>query len=323
MTQQLSPFEVQGYTVLERTLDDSTCDTLVQQLRQQLQVFADGHREALNNYLRVVNRWPLSSLVDNTTYLDITKTVQARTHKATRQVYEIFEADVLYKSPIAALATPCHQDIGYAWHKPYAASTWLRLTPAIPGASPLQVLPRSHTSAILSAVDFWSPDYVDHMENSVLWQRNHTTPKVAQGDALLFSSRLWHRSTPHNASQDRLALVLRWGNKDSASIPISPPPKATFGLWNCGQETLRILQQAWYALHHETLEDVEQLCSSWLRLAQADALPIPHEADSVAQALRDVILLHNASTRYGGGDNQGTVYKRLWTLLLQPLQELC
>lgn len=282
-----------GFIYIDNVLPQQQCHLLLAEIKNKLANFIKNHNVKTHEYFRVVNRWPLNALI-GPHYIEELKD---KLKPILKEDLDIFEADVLYKSLYAPLSTPCHQDISYAWHKPYLCSTWIALTEVGIEESPMQFLTKSHLGPILPAVDFWSPDFTDTIRHSEEWQSTAITCPVKTGDGLLFSSRLWHGSKEHTSKNERFSIVIRWGNSRSASEIIPKPLISHFGLWNCGEITHKLLEKSF----DEWIKDLEE--------SNIEA----------TKALKEVRLLDNAYRSYGGGDSQGIIYKRLWNVLLSRL----
>lgn len=311
--------EKNGFLVLTDVLNQSYCDLLLMEIKYSLEKLIISHQIAPENYFNVVNRWPLSKLISTKEYNTLLQQVKNRVEETINGSVAAFEADVIYKSIHAPAPTPWHQDISYAWKRPYLCSTWIPLTDVTAADSSLLFQPGSHHYPILPAVDFWAPDYEDPKRASAEWNHRVKQCVVNTGDGILFSSRVWHASQAHQFRNARFAIVLRWGNKQSLSISIPLPIKNEFGLWTCGDTTQQLLKKGWRYLHHEEITGANALLTKWIKYIETHFVTFIKNPMEALDALRNVQLLNHASNQYNGGDGQGIIYKTLWSTLLLPL----
>lgn len=310
----------QGFVHLAKVLDRQSCINLVDIIREKLQILALSHTCSIPDYFSAVNRWPLSCLLDTALYTKVITSIAAKVTEITGHVWQIFEADILYKSPYAALPTPCHQDIAYVAHRPYWLSTWVALTKVPITASPLQFLPASHHKPISPAVDFWQPDFIDTFRQSQEWQQQAVTLPVEQGDGFLFSSRIWHASDSHQSSEPRLALVVRWGDDAKMITDVPAPAKVNFGMWNCGEYTQKLLIEGLLKIFNYHATDCITAIQVWRSSLSLNTQPFICDNEKAGKALEQLQVLNEAYHQYNGGDGQGIVYSNVWYHFLLPLK---
>jgi hypothetical protein len=303
-----------GFICMPQVIDPVLCNSLLKQIRLQLARFIIDHHQinSKKEYFSAVNRWPLDKLIDKTTLENLLLLIREKLSPYINQSYELYEADVLYKSPIASLPTPCHQDISYVRQKPYSFSIWIALTEVTENDSALQFLPGSHQGTIAPAVDFWQPDYVDNMRNSAQWLSEAKTCPASAGDGLLFSSRLWHASLTQKLPRERFAIVLRWGNLEMRVDHIPVPIAVPFGMWNCGELTYQYLLKGLKHLGFNNITSLEEMIDQWQLLIAQNEAPFVMPNNEAAKALTQLKILHIAYYAYRGGDGQGIVYPMLW-----------
>ena len=310
----------QGFVQVSQVLNKQFSEKIRNNIQTKLKELMHFHGDTNNTYFSVINRWPLSELLDSSTHNNVINTVKASLTTVIDTDFELFEADVLYKSPLAFHPTPCHQDISYVWNRPYSFSTWIPLGDITTADSALQFLPNSHQDPILPAIDFWQPDFEDTMRTSSRWLNHAKTCTLQCGDSLLFSSKIWHASLAHNSPNERIAIVLRWGNEESLCEQVPRPLDVHFGMWNCGEYTYQLLRTGLLYCTGLSPDSLEDIIVQWQELLIKQELPFPYNHRAANTALTHLKWLHQAYQKYGGGDGQGIVYAKLWREFLFPLK---
>lgn len=309
----------QGFAQLGQLLQEKVCVELSNSVRERLQYLIKMHGCAAQLYFSTVNRWPLTALVDADWQAKLIEQISKHVNLMVDMELQPFEIDVLYKSPHANLPTPCHQDISYVAHRPYLLSTWIALTDVSMLDSPLQFLPGSHLASISPAVDFWQPDFIDEFRGTMVWQQQAVTLPVKTGDGLIFSARIWHGSLDYQASGERFALVIRWGNANLQSPVIPKPEQSDFGMWNCGESTQSLLQQGLLEIFNVKSDQYLEIIKIWQKQLKEHKLPFHLNIEKADIALEKLRILNEAYQIYGAGDGQGIVYVEVWRKLLCPL----
>lgn len=273
-------------------------------------------------YLRAVNRWRAPSPVLQA----VTPSLKEQLSRAVAPMIgpeaTCGKANVVCKNQYANEAIACHQDIAYNKATPYQMSCWLAVRNVRQEDGALYVYPQSHLLPIQGAVDFWSPDHRDGLPQTLKHSAQApVTIPLAQGDMLLFDSRLWHGSHPNTSGQHRLAMVTRWTGKRYQPPALIPAPEAHFfGMWTCAEQTAHILMQALRTFYKEEYEDFVALLDTWQQKLQATkGRQLTSTVQQALEALEHVRVLHFASEQHNGGDSYGRVYKNLWHALLAPL----
>jgi ectoine hydroxylase-related dioxygenase (phytanoyl-CoA dioxygenase family) len=313
-------FQEIGFSCIQDALSPHLCDEILKKIETRFADFVHIHQISNAKYFSVVNRWPVDSLLDATIKKRLVEILQPIISNLLGHSVRPYEMDVIYKSPLANRATPCHQDIAYAWKRPYQASSWIPLTDISLSDSQLQFLPGSHKTPIKPAIDFWIPHFRDEFRKSQTWLENAVVPPITRGGAIFFSSKLWHASLPHDARQKRLALVIRWGSKQNSVEKIPLPLPVEFGMWNCGDHTQHLLAAGLKFIKNKSAENFEMLIEEWQTMIQRQELSFAHNIKDSYSALEDLKILEKAYIQYKGGDNQGAVYPRLWLCFLQHLK---
>lgn len=310
-----------GYAIIDQFLDNHICHDLKQQIQFKLSelILKQGCTE--NLYFSAVNRWPLEALMNNNVCNEITNLIASKVRYLTNLELEAFEIDILYKSPYAHLATPCHQDIAYVPHKPYLFSTWIPLNDIALTESPLQFLPQSHIDPIQPAIDFWEPNFIDQFRQTSRWQQQAVTIPINVGNAIIFSSAIWHASLDYQGTTERFALVVRWGNDDFIDLKIPSPNKVNFGMWNCGEYTEKILSNSLQQLFNMSSKDYLHSIRLWQKQLENYQAPAEINYAEAYLALEKLRILNEAYLNYRGSDGQGIVYGSVWNNLLSFLKK--
>ncbi|MFN3234327.1 MAG: phytanoyl-CoA dioxygenase family protein [Gammaproteobacteria bacterium] len=309
------PLDSKGFSVYRSFISSDFCDQVVQEIDDQIDKMASELNCDRNDFLSVVNRWSSEYLLSKKTY----HAFLAYISKELNKVVECQESAVIYKSSCSSRGTVCHQDVSYAFDKPYDFSTWISLSDISVSEGVMQFLPYSQLKKITTAVDFWQPDFVDDMKLSDEWIKHHISINTKKGDALFFDSRLWHGSGDNISGKERWAIVFRWKSKSKSNITDIPKPDVVdFGMWNCGEKTKSILQNKYKMISGGYIDSYVSLLDSWVVLLQNDHYVIPDVNKALAiDALNELRILEIASVRYGGGDSHGRIYAKLWRHLLR------
>lgn len=313
-------FEQAGFTSIAKGLPPALCKQFLSQIQQRLAELITRHRCTDSEYFATVNRWPATALLDSSTLSQLIRRIQPIILNNIKLPLAPYEIDILYKSPLANLPTPCHQDIAYAFKQPYFASTWIALTEVGLLDSPLQFLPGSHHLPVSPAVDFWQPGYIDIYRDAVVWKDYAEVLPASCGDVILFSSRIWHASLAHSSLDTRLAIVIRWGNSDLVYPQIPKPRIAPFGMWNCGEYTAALLKAGFETITQQKHDSFMALIEAWQHLIQNKQVPFEYAENQALAALAQLRILHEAYSYYKGSDGQGIVYAGLWHSLLKYLR---
>lgn len=309
-----------GFAVIPSLLSTKGCTELKSAIKQKLNKLISSHNCSEEIYFSTLNRWPLASLIDTDRQKQLIQSLAVEVADITGLNLEAFEVDVLYKSPDANLPTPCHQDVAYVFNKPYVVSTWLALADVSMIESPLQFLPGSHEGEVLPAVDFWRPDFVDEVRQSITWQQQAVAMPVTTGDALIFSAKIWHASLSYQSTDERFALVIRWGDNNQHRPDIPQPKQVEFGMWNCGEYTQKLLAKGLreiFAIESSSYIEIVKLWQYQLKNNMVSFLDGPAKAYAALEKLR---VLNEAYQAYGAGDGQGVVYAEVWRELLCQLK---
>lgn len=316
-------FEEQGYTVLRNVGWNDLIHSIYSDILLSIEKCAIELKCSTEDYLSSVSRWVHPSpIITDSVLLFVDNWVKKIAGDFMGKPVTLSKINIISKSAYSTLAIPCHQDIAYSKENPYQFSIWLALQNVSLADGPLEFLPRSHLEKIEPAIDFWEPNFIDKMALSSKWQKNFRSVPVRAGDAILFDSRIWHRSADNKSNQNRFALVTRWsqiGYPSPSEIPEKIPAK--FGMWTCGELTRSLLQRGLYCYDQENVVgSLTTLIQRWQRkLKDSKGLPFMVDLSKAQKALGNLLVLQKASEIHNGGDAQGIVYPELWRHFLAPL----
>lgn len=305
----------QGFVIVPQLVPKAMVQQAVATIASTLAQYAQALSLPLAHYLYCTGRWGSGSMV--TASLDyLFHRHIAHYLQQGEEGYIVKKSNVICKTADLTDAIPFHQDISYNAQDPYHFSIWLALNDIDEDIGGIQVIPKSHDWPVMPPVDFWQPDYIDNYVNLYGYQIKTIT--LAAGDGLLFDARLWHGSGQNLAQKDRFAYVTRWVIQNQSFPFIPQPMAATFGMFNCGMVTERILKAYIVDLEAVNLSRAA-LIPYWL--AQVDNIGLPEAVDrhKAKKALYHLWILEQATALQDAGDISGKIYKTLWSDLLQYL----
>jgi ectoine hydroxylase-related dioxygenase (phytanoyl-CoA dioxygenase family) len=314
-------FAENGFCVLKKLCSHEIIENIVKSIHTGIEYCAAELNCSQGDYLRNVSRWLHPSPVTENVY-SIVKILEKNISDFIGAKVSLKKINVICKSVNANQPIPCHQDIAYSNENPYEFSLWLSLQDVKLEDGALEFLVGSHLKTIEPAIDFWQPNFEDKMYLSYDWQQNNIAVPVQAGDAIIFDSRIWHRSAQNSSGNNRFALVTRWSRVDyqpPEDIPERVP--AAFGMWTSGKITQLLLKQGLKSCFDINISsDLITYIQLWQeKLDSPIKLPFMVDVPNVKRALNDVSILHRAAELHHGGDAQGTVYANLWQHFLLPL----
>ncbi len=320
-------FREQGVSVWPKLCTRAQTRAVYQKVWARIRQCARELNCTTEQYLHNVSRWIDPSPITQPIYPWAKTFFSSILSERIGKNIELIKMNIISKSAYARQPVPCHQDIAYSREHPYEFSLWFALQDITLNDGVFECLPGSHTGAITPAVDFWQPGFVDQMALSTTWRNHFIRLPVQAGDAILFDSRIWHRSAISHSGRDRFAIVTRWRRVDyqpPADIPERIP--AYFGMWTCGPLTASLLHQGlaqiFHAFDRKIIPDLNTCIQIWNeKLNQHEKLPFVIDRAQAQQALNHLSILHQAAERHNGGDAQGIVYPNVWTHFLKPLSE--
>ncbi len=317
-------FVKKGVSVLPKLCSRQQTEILYQKIFESINDCAKELGCDIGCYLRNVSRWVDPSPVTQSIYAWAKLFLNKELNKVMAQEIKLNKINIISKTAYANRCVPCHQDISYSRAHPYEFSVWLALHDVSENDGVMEFLPYSHHQKIAPAVDFWQPNFIDKIALSSEWRKKSINLPVQAGDAILFDSRIWHRSAANHSNHLRFAIVTRWC-RSNYKPPIHIPEKipAYFGMWNCGQLTESLLQQGLETcFQHPMQADLATYIDVWnTKLTQCKDIPFRVDFRQAKKSLNDLLTLHQASIQHNGGDAQGIVYPNVWVHLLEPLSK--
>jgi ectoine hydroxylase-related dioxygenase (phytanoyl-CoA dioxygenase family) len=316
-------FQDHGYCVLNNVYPRDQIKGIYQKIIISIRKCANELNCPLENYLTSVSRWLNPSLVTESIDAFVQTSLKQIASDFIKEEVKLSKFNIISKSAYANGPVPCHQDIAYSKEAPYEFSIWLPLDDVSLKEGVLELLPNSHLGEIKPAIDFWQPDFIDTMYLSPCWQQNFISLPVQAGDAIVFDSRIWHRSAANASGRNRFALVTRWSRinySSSCKIPDKVPAK--FGMWTCGTLTESMLQQGLlHCFQLNVATDLENYIQLWQEKLKEKQPSFLTEFEQAQKALNNLWILHKAAQLHNGGDAQGIVYPNVWCHFLNPLSQ--
>ncbi|WP_334472857.1 phytanoyl-CoA dioxygenase family protein [Arsenophonus sp. PmNCSU2021_1] len=324
MQSKRSIFEETGIVVLNNAVNRELVLLINKTVTFWINTYAKELACDIGDYLKSVSRWAHPCLMTEQFYPSIETPLMDIARAFIGGSVRLHKINIISKSAYADLPVPCHQDISYSREDPYEFSLWLALQDVNLSDGVLEFLPYSQKDKIEPAVDFWSPEFIDHKHQSAKWQKNLIKVPVKMGDVIAFDSRIWHRSAKNTSGQNRFALVTRWSRSNhplSLDIPERIP--AYFGMWTCAKVTESLLKKGLEKLSQQAVDaDFATIIKLWQKqLTYQKKLPFNIDTEKTTKALAGVSILHYAATYHNGGDAQGKVYAHLWYSLLRLINQ--
>lgn len=307
-----------GYVVVRNVIPRPIIEQLREIIFTNIKECASQLNITENVYLSAISRWVAPSSVISNLPPSILDDLLEATEKIIGCSTSLNKFNIICKNEYCSGSVPYHQDISYSPHEPYQLSSWLAIHDIKEDSGPLEVIPGSHLEPIASAVDFWSPDYIEDLS---LKKRAKPLPILA-GDVVFFDSRLWHGSSDSISLSSRYALVARWNSQNwQQTQPIPPINPKSFGMWNCGDITQQILSEGLKILFNKEEHDFINLIDEWVNILKSTFLAFYTDTDQALRSLNKIKILHLAYIHHNGGNATGTIYKALWKTFLSPLKD--
>lgn len=322
MNSWIERFNIDGYMILPEIISKMDAETMLSDITNVIRQCALDLGISESQYLNVVSRWQNPSIVTDCIPQYIFEFIQNRLESIIAQPLNINRWNIIIKNRFAYGSIPCHQDIAYSKSNPYFLTTWIPLNKIQKGSGGLKVLPGSHKSNIQPAIDFWKPNFIDHMRRSKVWKENAKSFELNPGDSVVFYSKLWHGSDPNTLRLDRYSLVIRWALKHPAEYDIPSFPESTFGMLTCGAATEHILTEEMLKVRTvPVIMSRTEVIQWWIdNLDTIHLQQLSINKLKARNALIDLSILDKATSLHNGGTADGTVYKVLWKFLLAHLK---
>lgn len=312
-------FDDKGFVVIEEFISNAEKVKCLSQVKNDIAKASKEINVSVDKYLSSTGRWSTESFITKNISNILLNNIKSKLENILDQELECKKCNVICKTAALTDQIPFHQDISYSPNDPYHFSLWISFNDVPRNSAPLEVVTGSHKNEILPAEDFWSPTYKAKYDYS---SRDSEILEVQASDAIMFDSRIWHGSDRNNSGNDRFAYVTRWKikNKNFPKIPEIKPD--SFGMFNCGELTEKILRES-IALY-KTNQDYDKFSKEEIILEWRDFLtknsgfedinPITAIVD-----LKKLYILNRAYDLHDAGNISGLVYKNLWFSLLRFL----
>lgn len=310
--------ETNGFAVIQNFLCKDEANFFLQSIKNNVTKAARDIDVEKKDYLSCTGRWASKSIITR----DVSNILESRIKESLEDSLQskitCKKVNVICKTSDITDPVPFHQDISYSESDPYHFSIWLSLNDVGKNSAPLEIVKNSHKKKIEPAADFWSPNFIDQYDI-----KNGITKKITvnAGDAIIFDSKLWHGSGKNNSRKDRFAYVTRWAieGKDFPQIP--PIQKSSFGMFNCGELTHKILDQSLLLVYptQKKVLNTEDLIKLWMNILTQNPDILGINSSVVIRDLRKLDILNKACALHDAGNISGLVYKNLWKSLLSIL----
>lgn len=310
--------ETSGFAVIQSFLSKDETDYFLQSIKNNINKAAKNISVETKDYLSCTGRWATKSIITRDVSNILENRIKEYLENSLQSKITCKKANVICKTSDITDPVPFHQDISYSVSDPYHFSMWLSLNDVEKNSAPLEIVKNSHKKKIEPAADFWSPYFVDQYDI-----KNGSTEKITvnAGDAIIFDSKLWHGSGKNNSRKDRFAYVTRWviEKKDFPQIP--PIQKSSFGMFNCGELTHKILEQSLLLIYskHKKILNKENLIKIWMDILTQNPNILGINSSAAIRDLRKLDILNKACDLHDAGNISGLVYKNLWKSLLSIL----
>lgn len=315
----INSFTKDGFLVVKDFLSASKTQQCLELIKTSIDKAADDLGVDGTAYLGCTGRWGTKS--------PITRNVSSMLDNQIKKYLEsLLQSKLIYKKSNVICKTcaitdpiPFHQDISYSAGDPYHFSLWLSLNDVKIDSAPLQILENSHKKKVEPAVDFWDPYFVDQYNVGSMNARSIT---VNAGDAIMFSSRLWHGSGKNHSHKDRFAYVTRWIIDGEGFPEIPAIQEASFGMFNCGRLTGQILERSLTLpdiKQQEKIESRDEVIMLWIDILTKNPNIWGINGAIAIRDLEKLRILNKACDFHDAGNISGLVYKNLWHSLLSVL----
>lgn len=310
--------EKEGFLVSKKILSTNQATQYLELIKININKAASELEVTMEEYLSCTGRWATASPITMSISVLLEDKIKEYLENLLQTNIFCKKSNVICKTFELIDPIPFHQDISYSANDPYHFSVWLSLNDVDEDSAPLQIVQNSHKCKVESAVDFWSPYFVDkhNIDN-----KNIKSVTVQAGDAIIFDSKLWHGSNINHSRKDRFAYVTRWVVEGKNFSKIPEIKAATFGMFNCGKLTNQILENSLKLFDRDLqiIENKEELVTIWLDILTKNPNIEGINSSIAIRDLRKLNILNKACTLHDAGNISGLVYKNLWFSLLALL----
>jgi len=316
--------EKKGFFIINNFLSSDLVSSDLNNIKSNISLSSLDLDISVAKYLSSTGRWGDKSKITRDISDSLDSIIKDKLLYTLKCPVTLKKSNVICKTADLIDAVPFHQDISYSSDQPYHFSVWLALNNVEQNSGALQIIKYSHTLQIKSAVDFWSPYFVDSYSEK-LKNEKMIELRVLAGDAIVFDSRLWHGSAENLAAKDRFAYVTRW-IIDNKNFPFIPKPEPlVFGMFNCRTLTEQILQKSLLCLNPQDQnfhipQTLENLITIWLAYLRNGLVISGVDSFQAIRDLSRLLILHRAAALHDAGDIAGKIYKNLWFSLLKLLK---
>ncbi len=193
-------WDADGFFILPRVLSDKECETLK---AEALRILAQCGRPGATVHLGCAAASPsFAALAEHPVILEALRAVLP-------DGIEFLSDKIVCKKPGKSFATPWHIDAWYWRNTRPKVSVWIPFEDTGAENGALTVVPGSHRVA-------WSPKHTKGINGEFVFETGETdipaaarvvTCELRRGDAVIFSDRLLHGSTPSEGSRERFAII--------------------------------------------------------------------------------------------------------------------
>jgi hypothetical protein len=240
----MSRLPATDHTVIKQVLPAELTQRIGREIDRALASIADETQESLESVGRLVTAWCgrtdfVSSAVQQA--MPYVRSSLEQTEGCEDVRPELVSATLFVNAGMHRKGTHAHQDLAYRWYPtavPYAYTTWVALDGVDEDHDGLLFRPGSLNSALGDRQDFLDADFVDQCQTAD-WRSVQVAPRLQNGDAVCFSSLMWHASAPCKPGVGRRALALRWkscsGWEDEALVSKPTIDEHRFGMDTSGR----------------------------------------------------------------------------------------
>ena len=195
--------EKEGFSVIKNFVSTNQATQYLELIKTNINKAANELGVTAEEYLSCTGRWATVSPITSSISILLEDEIKKYLEKLLQVNILCKKSNVICKTANLTDPIPFHQDISYSENDPYHFSLWLSLNDIDKDSAPLQIVHNSHKNKVESAVDFWSPYFVDKYNNN----KNIKSIIVNAGDAIMFDTKLFHGSSKNYSHKDRFAYV--------------------------------------------------------------------------------------------------------------------